>query len=239
MCFFFFFCWNQPVSIGPQPLESSVSQTFLSVYHQPPDGELIRSKLGFIWPWREGEIVLWPKVIQQLVFLSVPLIRSSPCSSLRWEYNIHEWHNLFPRTPSRVPALPGLHVDRQGSSGVWHPHQLLCHQHGAHLWLHHCVVSPRISRSETVFIKHTSDSCAAHSSSGNWPCTADGSFGFLKSLSAIVPDSPEKSFRSTSANLLPFIWRNETTATASSCTEDNAEPLETSSSVYVPLQGFV
>jgi len=71
-------------------------------------------------------------------FLSFP---SEMSSALRWEHHVHERHHLFPGAPRRVSKLPGLHVDGASASGLRHLHQLLRHQHGAHLRLHHGVVS--------------------------------------------------------------------------------------------------
>lgn len=79
---------------------------------------------------------------QRLHFYSCLDLFLLPFSSLWWKYYINEWHNLLTRTPSRVPTLPGLYVDCQSTSWLWHLHQLLCHKYRANLRLHHCVVRP-------------------------------------------------------------------------------------------------
>lgn len=88
------------------------------------------------------------------LFLSDIAFSLPSSSSVWWEYNIHEWHNLLSWTPSRVSTLPGLHVDRQSTPWVRHLHKFLRYQYRANLRLHHCVVSPHFSLSMTLFINH-------------------------------------------------------------------------------------
>lgn len=56
------------------------------------------------------------------------------------QYHIPKWNHLLSRSPGGVPQLPGLCVERQGSSWSWDLHQFHRPEHRAHLRLHHRLV---------------------------------------------------------------------------------------------------
>lgn len=61
-------------------------------------------------------------------------------SSLWWQRHIIKWNHLLSGSPWGVPQLSGLRVERESPSWTWDLHQLYRPEHGAYLWLHHCLV---------------------------------------------------------------------------------------------------
>lgn len=78
----------------------------------------------------------------------IPLVVFLSHSSVWRQHHIPKWNHLLSRSPGGVPQLPGLCVERQGSSWSRDLHQLHRPEHRAHLRLHHRLVGAADSHAD-------------------------------------------------------------------------------------------
>lgn len=83
-------------------------------------------------------------------------------SSMWWQRHIIKWNYLLSGSPRGVPQLSGLRVERESSSWTRDLHQLYRPEHGAHLWLHHCLVGIHSSILSSHWVKNEEKNSISH-----------------------------------------------------------------------------